>query len=149
MNNEIAVFYTDKPQLISRRRGVLAYVFVMSTMTSMLFLKVFNLSPVYLSKRAYSYKEILHIPSQNTLPNIFGYCALLKLQHWDALKSMPIAMFFGKAALQQTVKPTDDSTVSKSALFPNRPAVWKNSKKKMSFQNFEKRTYLHAWSWFV
>ena len=58
---------------------------------------------------AYSYKEILHIPTQNILHNIFGYCALLNLQTWDALKSMVIDMSFGKAPLQQTVTPTDDS----------------------------------------
>ena len=39
---------------------------------------------------AYSYKEILHIPSQNILPNIFGYYALLNLQNWDTLKSSAV-----------------------------------------------------------
>ena len=146
-NNEIAVFYTDKPHLISRRIEFLVYVFVMSTMTSILFLKVFNLSPVRLGKRAYSYKEILHIPSQNNLPHIFGYCALLNLQNWDALKSIVVDMLFGKTQLQQTVTLTDDSTASKSALLPNRQAVWKNSKKKISFQNFKKRSYLLVCSW--
>jgi hypothetical protein len=35
----------------------------------------------HLRKMAYSYKGILHIPSQNILPNISGYCALLNLQN--------------------------------------------------------------------
>jgi len=40
----------------------------------------------HLRKMVYSYKEILHIPSQNILPNISGYCALLNLQNLDSLK---------------------------------------------------------------
>jgi len=53
----------------------------MSTNSLDIISELFKLSTIHLSKMAYSYKEILHIPFQNILSNIFGYYALLNLQN--------------------------------------------------------------------